>query len=296
MFYPLKCNCVILTYFFADIFISKSTVREIISKLEISLLNPNEYSLTIDTCASLAAYISAIIYSEKLCLTYGEDLLLSLFTLSCNSHVDTETLSKDTLWEVNTAWQDAVIAIAPELSKNEFIDLSKKLMKIIETEITSSPANDINAQHLADVLINFVRCCQKSVPLLTNEVLTHFLHQEFVLNWKENTEKLCIWAEYVSGRMSSPYEQIKAPVDVVEGDIAKVFAVLRIAVDVFAAALEETFDEEDEDEDLPEVKVDIILNVCDNVDEIVGDFLHDLAVGQSFLENYKVVSEFEYFF
>lgn len=283
-------------YFFSDLFISKSTVADIISKLETCLLNPNEYSLTIDTCASLAAYISAIIYTEKLLLTYGEDLLLALFTLSCNSHVDTDSLSKDTLWEVNTAWQDVIIAIAPELPKNEFIDLSKKFMKIIETEIILSSVNEINAQHLADVLINFARCCQKSVPLLTNEVLLQLLHQEFITNWKTNAEKLCIWAEYVAGRMSSPSEQIKAPVDVVEEDIAKAFAVLRIAVDVFAAPLEETFDDEDdEEEEVAEVKSDIILNVCDDIDEIVGNFLHDLAVGQSFLENYKVVSGCNFF-
>lgn len=169
-------------------------------------------------------------------------------------------------------------------------------MKIVETEVASASANDVNAQHLADVLISFGRCCQKSVPLLTNEVLIQLLHQEFVINWKKSAEKLCIWAEYVAGRMSSPCEQIQAPVEVVEEDIAKVFAVLRIAVDVFAAPLEESFvDEDDEDEDLPEVKSDIILNVCDNVDEIVGDFLHDLAVGQSFLENYKVVSVFFFY-
>lgn len=199
LFFSLFSN--FLSVFCLDLFLSEKTVAEVIEKFQHPLLNPEEFAVTVDTCASLAAYISAIVYSEKLCLKYGDNLLLALFSLSCNTHVDSECLSKDTLWEVSTAWQDALMSVASRLNKEEFLLLVEKFANVVEEEIAVSSVQDVNVEHFVGVLVDLVRCCQKCVPLWTNDVLMVFLEQEFFVTWRDRVRAACLWAEYIAGNI-----------------------------------------------------------------------------------------------
>lgn len=266
---------------------------EILNKLIQPLLNPDDYPLTLDSCASFAAYISPVLYTEKSGLEYGSTLLLALFSLSCNTCKDPDSLSKDTLWEITTAWQDILISIVPVMGKTDLIDLTKEFAGILKNQLLCTDAEQIHIERIVNVVVNFGRCLQKTVPLLTSEILLVLLNEPLINEWKAKVNCLCIWSEFIDGRFCSPYNEVTRPEMIAEIDVVKFFVMAHVKLKVMAEKLEEEEEEEDDDEDTEthtDASADFI-GVFENQADILADLLHTTCLARSCLDNYNVVSD-----
>lgn len=256
-----------------------------------------EYSLTADTCVSLGAYISAIIYTENLLLTYNDTLLLALFRLSCISDINPEIISTETLYEVNTAWQDAIALLMKSLEKEETKTLTLKFADLVEKHFLQEGLQETGLNHLISNVVNYLRAVYKSLPLKLTEYLLIFLNRNFTKSWQSDVYRLCMGAEYVQGNLSSPHEEIQKPsTDLKEINIARYFAGVYITAGVVATCLEDMSDDDDDDdeEEDGETKADVsnILDVIDDREEFFAQILHDLSVCRSYLDFFTNVSFF----
>nr|XP_023024069.1 E3 ubiquitin-protein ligase listerin [Leptinotarsa decemlineata] len=274
-----------------ELFIEEEAVSQIISKLVAVIDNYTTYPITADTCVSLAAYISAIVYTENLLLTYTDTLLLALFRLSCTFAIDNEIISTETMYEVNSAWQDATSLLVKILNHQDSIDLTSDLADIIEKKFLADSPESSHLDHLVSVIVNTLRAIYRSAPLSLSDFMMVFLDRNFLDPWKSWVNNICKMAEYVCGKLSSPYEQIICdPSDEIqEMNVAKYFAWMYLKSEVSASTLEEVIDEyedEDENEECQMGKA-IVLNVIDKNAEYVAQILHDLSVSQSYLDIFK---------
>lgn len=278
--------------FFSDLLIHNDAVLQIIDKLIATLEQYNDYSITLDTCSSLAAYISAIIYTENLLLTYSSKLLMSLFKLSCNSNVDNEVISLETMYEVNTAWQDAVTLLTKTLNVDESKELTRQFADILENEFLNNEFEENHVDHLTNVVISFIKAVHRSRPLGISDFLDLFLERSFVPSWRAELNNLCKIAEYVKGNLSSPFEEICKPSDdIQETDILRYFVWTYLKIGVVATELEDAEEDEEEDEEEKAHKRPVyILDIIDSNETFISEILYDLSYGQSYLENFKNVS------
>ncbi|XP_018571354.1 E3 ubiquitin-protein ligase listerin isoform X2 [Anoplophora glabripennis] len=281
-----------------ELLIHSEAVSQIISKLIATLEHYNDYTVTLDTCSSLAAYISAIIYTENLLLTYGSKLLLSLFKLSCNSNLDHEVISAETIYEVNTAWQDAVTLLTKSLSLDASKDLTGKFADILENEFLCNDMGESHVDHLASVAVSFIKAVHRSRPLGVSDFLCLFLERSFVPAWRTDLNSLCKVAEYVKGNLSSPFDEIRKPSeDVQEWDILRYFVWTYLKLRIVGMELdgdEEEEEEEEEDEGIkPDKKSVYILNVIDESETFISEILYDLSYSQSYLQNFKNTKYYE---
>ncbi|KAJ8918958.1 hypothetical protein NQ315_016860 [Exocentrus adspersus] len=275
-----------------ELLVQGEAIFRIIDELTAALERYAEYSLTVDTCSSLAAYISAIIYTENLLLTYSPKLLLCLFKLSCNSNIENEVISAETMYEINTAWQDAVTLLTKNLKMEESKELTSKLAEIIEQEFLNNDVEETHVDHLTNVVLSFVKAVHRSLPLAVNEFLCLFLDRSFIPAWKTKIDSLCKVAEYVKGDLSSPFEELCKVCQSAETmDILRYFVWTYLKLGVVAAELES--DDEEEMEEDADVKVVHVLDVIDNRETFVLEVLHDLSYGQSYLENFKNAKHYE---
>lgn len=173
-----------IAVFILELFIDKEAILKIISKLILTMQNHTNYLVTADTCTSLSAYISAIIYTENLLLTYSDTLLLALFRLTCNPEIDNEIISKETVYEVTTSWQDAITLLSKSLSKEESLRLAAKLADIVEEEYLNSNLDEANVNHFILVIVNAITAFYKSLPLNLTEFLEVFVKRNFVNSLK----------------------------------------------------------------------------------------------------------------
>lgn len=285
-----------ITIFTPDLFINKEVVLEILNKLTQPLLKPDDYPLTLDSCASFAAYISSVLYTEKLGFEYGNKLLLSLFSLSCSNCKDTDILSKDTLWEITTAWQDILIAVLPSMCRTDLKNLTKEFAEILGNQLLCIDVEHIDVEQIVGVMVNFSRCLHKTVPLLTSEMLMVLLNQELMETWKQNINNLCVWSEFMNGRFCSPYTEITYPEQISDIDIVKFFVMSHVTLKLIAEKVEENDDDEDElenEEDGDAFQSTLrIIRVFENPSEMLSDLLHTVCLASSCLNNYNVVSSF----
>ncbi|KAG5874665.1 hypothetical protein JTB14_012946 [Gonioctena quinquepunctata] len=275
-----------------DLFIQEVAVSQIIDKLVAVIDNYTTHSVTADTCVSLAAYLSAIVYTENLLLQYTDDLLLALFRLSCNPSINNEIVSTETMYEVNSAWQDAVTLLVKTLDYQDSIDLTLKLAAVVENQFLLKTSEDSSTlDHFVRVIVNTLRAVHKSMPLSVSDFLTSFLDREFSKSWKCWITSLCTTAEYVSGKLSSPYKEIShnLSAEMQEINTAKYFAWVYVRLEVVVSILEDVdIVEEDEEYDEKDCdKAPLILDVIDDKEEYILQTLHDLTLGLSYLETFK---------
>lgn len=252
-------------------------------KLIIIMDNYTDYPFTADTCVSLAAYISAIVYTENLLLSYYDTLLLALFRLSCISDIDNDIISRETLYEVNTAWQDTITLLTKCLPQEESKVLALKFASILENVFLKESLDESHLNHLVSVVVNFLRAVYKSVPLALTDYFSIFLKRSFTVSWQSDVHRLCIGAEFVRGNLSSPYTEILPPSnDMTEMNNVKYFAWIYLIAGVAATSLEDT-NEDMEDENDKEPLVNI-LKVTDKPEEFFAEILHDLSLCRTYLD------------
>ncbi|CAG9822593.1 unnamed protein product [Phaedon cochleariae] len=278
-----------------ELFVESTAIAKIIDKLVQVLKNHPDHPITADSCASLAAYVSAIVYTETLLLSYNDTLLLALFHLSCNSQIDNDIISEETMYEVNSAWQDALSLLAKALPREDSLKLTSKLAEVVKREFSAIDLEENKLNHLVVVDVNALRAIYRSLPLALSDFIRVFLDNSFLKSCGEYIIDICMVAEYVRGELCSPYEDIKvnAVHKKADGDKneAKYFAWTYLTLAVLSSKLEEgaEYDEEEEEDgiegDIEERAV--ILNVIDYNEGYLGQVLHDLGVGQSYLATYK---------
>ncbi|XP_050511017.1 E3 ubiquitin-protein ligase listerin [Diabrotica virgifera virgifera] len=282
----------------SELFICDSAVAEIISKLVSVVENYSDHVVTADTCTSLAAYICAIIYTDNLLLTYSDQLLLALFRLSCNSNIDNEIISTETIYELTSAWQDAVTLLCKNMSKEDSLTLVSKLAVVVEEEFLKSNLDEANVNYLINVVVNTLRAVYKSLPLHLTVFLMVFVERKFINSSKSYIEDLCKVAKYISGELSNPREEIKSSSSAIDKiDIARYFTWIYFKLGIVASTLKDIlpdeYDDEDEDEDKEDTsggdieKPSIILKVVDRPEKYVAQILHDLCVCQVYIETFK---------
>lgn len=282
----------ILRYFYKkkqlllELFIDKNALTTIIDKLIVSLLNQNDYALTLDTCASLASYISTIIYTKNSLLTYSDNLLLALFNLSCKFPNETEIISSETLWEVNTSWQDSIAILLKHLNQYECHKLTEAFAKVVETVFFDKVLDENYNKHLITIIVNYLKSVRKSVPLYLNDLLNIFFKRAFTIDMLMNISHLCQMAEYICGNLCSPYKELQqCDVDIKEIDILCYFAWCYIKLGVLSSNLndEQDFDDESDVEEIEEL---IVLQAIDDNEEFIAYILYDLCLSSSYLDNY----------
>lgn len=185
-----------------DIFVSETGCRNIISILCDALLSPREYPDSIEKCGSFAAYLASVIYTEKTLLKYGDQLVLALFAISCNHNFDADTISVDTLQEVNTAWQDVIsIFVAKDSATSELHNLVWKLTKIIHNNFLN---DNPDMKHLVAAIIDLIQTLIsdnniENISAVMNSVLVPPMQIRSTLSQIIN---LCVNAELVNGDVS----------------------------------------------------------------------------------------------
>lgn len=168
-----------------------------------ALLNPTDYPDSIDKCASFASHLSAIIYNEKTLLTYGDQLISALFSLSCNNTYDRDTISVDTIYEVNTSWQDVIL-----LYKEDSTDLQNlvwKFTKIIQNTFwIQNSFNDV--EYIKYVVVDLIRTLITKNDNKTAEFIS-LIKSILVLPEKLRStitqiNDLCLYAQLIENEIS----------------------------------------------------------------------------------------------
>ncbi|CAH0553483.1 unnamed protein product [Brassicogethes aeneus] len=273
-----------------DLFIKQEAVKKIIDKLINVLEHENNYIITFDTCSSLASYISAIVYTDNLLLMYGDKLLLALFKLACKHNCDPEIVSSETMYELNSAWEDAVSLLGSGLEKSEFLQLTSKFTDVVENYLFKSDLSQAVIKHLTTIVANYLKACQRNVPYI-NDVLNLFIERPFVPQQKDNITQLCKKAEYITGALCSPYEEVTCDVEINVLDVYKYFVWTYFKSSIiFKNVSKECIEEDSDCEIQPELDSDFILSLLEMPEKYVGDILYDLSLAILFLDHYKNLS------
>lgn len=283
----------------SELFISKNAVLQIVEIISTCLLQPDDHAVTLDGCASLAAYISSVLYTETLKLRYGTDLLLALFTLSCNTRLDTDTISQDTLWEVSTAWQDVVGTLCCCLEIDELKSVADQFAAIIEDEFLKDRVESFNTDEIVDKIVNFMRVVKKNNGFVVFKVLELFLERGFVPKWRADLKDVCESAQYARGSLASLYSPINCnTMDVGDERILKYFTWLSLTIDVLLTPIEAMENYEEDDEETIEMKDDdnsskdikTMIDASDDIYNVMLNLLYDVTLANVIKENYKMVS------
>ncbi|XP_017770844.1 PREDICTED: E3 ubiquitin-protein ligase listerin [Nicrophorus vespilloides] len=280
--------------FNGDLLIRKKSVFEIIESLSACLMSPHNHPMTIDTCASLGAYLAAIVYTESLKLAYSDKLLIALFTLSCCSDVDPETLSKDTIWEVNTAWQDIITLITGEIQQNELKILAETFAKIVEKKLFNA-IETINSDEVVEKIVSFLNSVAKCKPLYVGELISLFMERTFIPLQAKILKLQIQLIEYLKGNLSDPYEPTNSKVDrdqfelIDEEKIAKYFTWKQIMLSVISSPI----DEDDYCESDDGNTGNILLKLAENTENMISGLLYDIALLESVNQNLKSVRHYD---
>ncbi|CAG9858317.1 unnamed protein product [Phyllotreta striolata] len=280
-----------------EILLHKEAVLSIVSKLTLAIENYTDHTITADTCTSQAAYISAIIYTENLLLTYKDTLLLALFRLSCNPEIDNEIVSQETMYEVTTSWQDALTLLTKNLSKEESLSLCSKLAGIIEDEFSKSDLSESKLNHFVKIIVMALIAVYKSVPLGLSEFFEIFLRNEAVHSSQGFIEELCTLTEFLNGNLPRPHKEIDPITTNVENiDVARYFAWIYLKIGVLSSSFGDAIDDEDDDDDDSGDEMErqvLILTVINQVEVYASQILHDLCVGETYLTTFNNVVHYD---
>ncbi|KAK5649826.1 hypothetical protein RI129_000855 [Pyrocoelia pectoralis] len=275
-----------------DLYLSANAVSSIVQVLNKCLLHHEKYTITVDTCVSFAAHVSTILYSTNYKLQFGDELLLAMFNLCCSSTVDPDIISVDTIWELNTAWQDAITVLSQELSWDEFKKLCSKCAGIV-TNAVFSDTHDYNINHMIKIIVSFIKCMNCS-PLRICDVLNLFLLREFIHPWKDTLVNACICAEYMLGHLCTPYESISFEYDLNETIINKYFIWMDLVAHVLTTpTMDEVENDDDTDVTINTVQTIFNLVYSSDIQELLVNLLESLTVSMIFVEHYSCTKHSE---
>jgi hypothetical protein len=199
----LKENLIILHKCFfltesGNILIDNETCEKIIDVI-CEPLNDPEKIHSLDSCGSFLAQIMPVI-KEKL----QRKVFLKMFEFSVNK-VISDDLSEDTIWEVTTAWQDAIS------SEDIYLDdeLLESCSKITEKKLAEICLKDLSMESLegfSEVVSKLILC---STEFISNadekmekvEKISAKLFNQDVSRQEEFLNDLCLYVEMLSGSL-----------------------------------------------------------------------------------------------
>ncbi|KAK4881955.1 hypothetical protein RN001_005274 [Aquatica leii] len=268
-----------------DLYLSNAAVSLITKKMITPLLRPAEYPITLDTCASYAAFLSAILYTTNNKLIFGDELLLAMFNLSCQFDIDPDALSKDTIWEVNTAWQDAVSILVQEMSWEEIEKLTLKCGGLINQAVDDHK-NEKHLQHIIEVIVNFVKCLEVN-PLRICDVLNLLLKCDSLSFWASMLTEICASAEYVTGHLCSPFVPLTLKIDFDELDILNYCNWMDLIASVLSTPwIKDDEEYEDDIEEKEELQLVINKVSIDDIDDLIMQLFEFLSIVSTFIQHY----------
>lgn len=283
-------------FVFKDLYISKEACQEIMIIFCNCLLSPRDYKCTIDVCASFAAQLSTTLYTEQTLLTYGDQLILALFSLSCSINYDPEIISKDTLWEVSTAWQDIITILITCEQITDFENIMWKFTKILHNEFMTND-NCSTIERLSSVTIDLVKCVNQidnSTKLLNKITNTIMVMPNTLRPIKQQMTHICTCASIFSGELSY-LENSPVPEDILkqtwnEENIVKYFNWYQFVVSVVSSLFKKEQQNGSSEDDTPDDCDEAILEEnTDEIDSLIVDTLQAYTVGKLFNDKYKTV-------
>ncbi|XP_053685339.1 E3 ubiquitin-protein ligase listerin [Sabethes cyaneus] len=150
-----------------DILIDPDTCRSIIETLASPLKNDGEIELK-DTCASFLAQVMPVICGDSRQRELQHRLFVMMFDFSAENSVS-DYLSEDTLWEVTTAWQDALSSEDLVLDLR-LIDACREIVNKELTVLSDCKTGNLEGfEKLADICAKLMMCSTESLKRNTVE-------------------------------------------------------------------------------------------------------------------------------
>lgn len=154
-------------------------IIEKISTITHSSNNPTIYRLASDVCK--------LVYTPKSLLTHGDQLLLSLFALSCQSNDNHRTEKEN----VREAWKKSLSSILPSLSDCEGRSLLEKFInyiyKALSTAIIHKTITRLSV--LKEPIGDLIRTVYVSRPWLLTWLIEYPI--QTIISTKENVVQFC---------------------------------------------------------------------------------------------------------
>lgn len=189
-----------------DVLIDPVTCSKIVATIATPLKNDGEIALK-DTCASFLAQIMPVICGDSRQEKLQQRMFTMLFDFSAENIVS-DYLSEDTLWEVTTAWQDALSS--EDLTLNQ--ELIEQCAGIVDKELKIfSAGNSINLERfekLAEICTKLMMCSTESmkrnkssrckqIDVLFGSMVAKGASE--MASSKDLMEKLAIYVELLNG-------------------------------------------------------------------------------------------------
>ncbi|XP_062543910.1 E3 ubiquitin-protein ligase listerin [Armigeres subalbatus] len=189
-----------------DVLIDPDTCAKIVETIATPLKNDGEIELK-DTCASFLAQIMPVVCGDSRQGELQRRMFTMLFDFSAENSVS-DYLSEDTLWEVTTAWQDALssedLTLDRELIEQCAGIVDKELIIFFDTE----SFNLERFEKLAEVCTKLMTCSTESMkrdePERCKQIDVIFGSIDKKESGKKATskdvlEKLAIYVELLNG-------------------------------------------------------------------------------------------------
>jgi len=202
-----KDNLIILQKCFfqtenGDILIDNSTCRSIIDIICNTLIDSTKIN-QVDQCASFLAQIFSTICSDPSKKDIQLKIFLSLFDFSITKEVS-DNFSEDTMWEISTAWQDALSSGDLEMN-NELLGHCSEVIsnKLASLSIVNESIE--NVERFAELVSKIVLCSNEEKQgnerdEAINSMLKVLLNQENI--YEKYLEDLCLSIKSIRGDMT----------------------------------------------------------------------------------------------
>lgn len=191
-----------------DVLIDPDTCRRIIETLASPLKEDGEIELK-DTCASFLAQIMPVICGDSRQKELQGWMFAMLFDFSAENSVS-DYLSEDTLWEVTTAWQDALSSEDLTLDQGLIDECTGIVDKELKVFSAYEHFNLERFEKLADICTKLMMCSSESlkrneperckqIDVLFGSMMEKGASEK--LSARETLEKLAIYIELLNGTL-----------------------------------------------------------------------------------------------
>lgn len=207
----LKENLIILHKCFfqtesGDILIDNETCEKIIGIICEPLTDPTKIN-SLDSCGSFLAQIMPVLCSDDKKKSLQRKVFLIMFEFSINK-VISDDLSEDTIWEVTTAWQDALSSEDLYLDDN----LLESCSKITESKLSEISLKDLSMENLerfSEIVSKLILCSTEFIhdpdekTAMIEKIFGKLLDQnkDLVKGREDFLRNLCLYVEMLNGNL-----------------------------------------------------------------------------------------------
>jgi E3 ubiquitin-protein ligase listerin len=196
-----KDNLIILQKCFfqtenGDILIDNLTCSNIVDIMCSTLKDTNKLG-QIDQCASFLAQIFSTICSDPDKKDIQIRIFLNLFDCSVTKEVD-DNLSEDTMWEVSTAWQDALSSGDLEMN-DELLEFCSEIIneRLSNLSMISTSIEDV--ERFSELIAKLIMCSNEdkqgserdeAINRMANVLLDHEKYNSYLMDISSSIESI----------------------------------------------------------------------------------------------------------